>query len=124
MENNIENGKNGERNLFSSAQPLSHKVVELRNELETLKQENDKVASKFESKSTGQGCLGLAIITASTIIGVIVGFGFLSIFTGIGGFVIGLMFAAPLMRSSPEMAAYEKRKARIAEIENLLSQVQ
>tara|TARA_B110000503_G_C6996525_1_gene349658 strand:- start:180 stop:542 length:363 start_codon:yes stop_codon:yes gene_type:complete len=106
-----------------SAAPSQSKVQALKDELERLQLENSGVAQKFEASNTGQGCLGLAIITFSTLVGVIVGFGFLSVLTGIGGFIIGVGLTGMVTRDKPEKVEYLQRKSRIQEIETTLSQL-
>jgi hypothetical protein len=116
----LENADFAER---PSSAPPKDKIQGLRDELKNLQDLNSEVSGKFEASNTGQGCLGLAIITTSTLIGVIVGFGFLSLLTGIGGFIIGVFLSGMVMRDKPEKLEYEKRKLRIQEIETILAQL-
>jgi len=104
------------------ALPILSKVEELRKELDELKTQNAEVVGKFEATNSAQGCLGFAIIGACTIFGAILGFGLFSIVTGVGGFLVGVMIAAPFMKDSKGKAEYEARKLRILEIERILSQ--
>ena len=99
------------------------KVAALRQELLELTTANSLVAAKYESKTWFQGLGGFLIVSISTVFGVILGFGFLSIFTGIGGFIFGVSIAGTVSRSSPKQAEYEAKKVRIQEIERILSQL-
>ncbi|MFM6981072.1 MAG: hypothetical protein ACKOWE_06695 [Micrococcales bacterium] len=99
------------------------KVAALRQELLNLKAVNALEASKYETKSWFQGLGSFLIIAIFTVFGAIIGFGFLSIITGIGGFLVGVRVAAAFSGSSPKQAEYEERKARIREIEGILSQL-
>ena len=120
MVNNLENGGTPDRANGTSS---SSKVGELKSELENLKNLNGAVKGKMEASESRKGCLGFAIVCTSTIVGAVLGFGFLSIVTGIGGFVIGTMISGALFQESPEKVEYEARKRRIQELETILSQV-
>lgn len=105
-----------------SARPKAENVNLLKAELRALQEEVARDGSKFEAKSNGQGCLGLAIMISCTLIGVIVGFGVLSIFTGIGGWLIGVQLASAVAQDSPDQAAFDAKTKRIKELELILSQ--
>lgn len=106
-----------------SARPISKNVELMKEELASLQKEVANDAAQFEGKSKSQGCLGFAIMVGCTVIGAILGFGVLSIFTGIGGWLIGVQIAGSLVQDSPEQGAYEAKKKRIKELELTLSQL-
>ena len=111
---------NGKR---PSARPAAENINLLKEELRGLQENVARDASNFGAKSKTQGCLGLGIMISCTLIGVIVGFGVLSIFTGIGGWLIGVQIASAVAQDSPAQAAFEAKTKRIKEIELTLSKL-
>lgn len=110
----------GEDNLISG---ISSKVRQLEQELETLQKQNDEVALKYETANSFQGFLYVLVIGSVTLFGALIGFGFLSIFTGIAGFYYGVKIAAMMFPDRGAKIEYEQRKLRIIEIKRILSQV-
>ena len=106
-----------------SAKPSAASIKLLQDELDELQRQNILVSGKFERSNSGQGCLGLVIVSLSTIFGIVIGFGVFSVITGVGGFIMGVAIAGFFMRDSPEKKAYEQRKIRIQELERILNQL-
>jgi hypothetical protein len=106
-----------------SAKPSAASVKVLQDELDDLQRQNAPISEKFERSNNGQGCLGLVIVMVSTVVGIVIGFGVFSVFTGAGGFIMGVVIAALFMGDSPEKKAYEQRKIRIQELEQILNQL-
>lgn len=104
------------------AKPVASKLKDLVDELESLRSKNAEDAVKYEGRNSSQVTRWGFIVGAFTIFGIIIGFGLLSIVTGIGGFIVGVGVASLFERQSPEHSEYEARKLRIIEIEEILGQ--